>query len=516
MDPVTPLDIHPDDEHAGGPKPLPHTSKLFANLITNEFHRDYTRLVMAPMYKYGAERTAWLREMAEKMDMCFEKFDELHTNTPEPFAYWDAPLEPLGDVNPVIALLVISRYFDIKIDIALCASQHFCWSFVLAADAADSTRHQHNLFTVGGRAYRLAEAAGQFARHTHCIAEVGARRNEGGQCCHICGLWEGSPAPYEFCTHEENDCIEVGGVTSGSGIGTGRLSIGSLCAACCVFMTCAECGKFVCQSCFFRNPSAPQNPFMVSDTPGEKLVKVVCEKPGHGAECADCIATRTDLYFECDDCGRGYCLRCRNPSGRQVSTDLYGGYVDTYYNSENFDVPGARVKGGRSSLFVDNPLYRLEAFKPLTPQTPGSPTVVHFEETNLFEFCVGCDSGRCRRCIKVHAWKTDVGLEKRPTASKYRHCNESGCGKSYCEECVNICAKVCVNCNTWVLCRMCDLMGNIITGVPDALQENWCGEPGCMDSNEKAKLDDLKGPWEDGWVPEAGVPLPSEDTQIAS
>lgn len=514
MDPVMPLDIHPDDKRAGGPVLLPHTEKLFANLISNEFHMDYTRAVLMPMYNYGQNKNIWLRTMEERMRQCFEKFDELHEENPEPFVHWDAPLQPLGEINPVIALLVISKYFDIKVDIALCASQHFCWSFVLAANSEIIGPHQQlNHFTMGGRTYSNVEIDGRFARHTHCLAEVGARKNEGGQCCYTCGLWEGSPAPVEYCGDNKDMFVEVGGVTNGAAIGVGRFSMGSLCAACVIFMTCAECDKFICQSCFFKSPTGPQNPLMVSDVAGLRLLKVVCAQPGHGAECVDCIATRADLYFECEKCGRGYCLRCQNPTGRQVSTDLYGGSMRVYQNDLISEVPGVKLRGGRPTPFAENPLCRLAAFKPAKPQVPTARPPVTFTEHNLFEICIGCEKALCRKCVPSHAW--EKGLEKRPNASKYRQCLESACGKFYCENCVNACANVCTKCKTWVCCRMCDLMNNTITGVPDALQGRWCGQPDCMDRSGVGKLGDLEGPWEDGWVPRHVLPRPTNQHEAA-
>lgn len=77
--------------------------------------------------------------------------------------------------------------------------------------------------------------------HTHCVAEVGARKAEGGTVCQNCGLWEDELSPEKF--RQEGIVKEYAGIKWGSGIGDGRMAIGSCCTDCVREMTCAGCNR---------------------------------------------------------------------------------------------------------------------------------------------------------------------------------------------------------------------------------------------------------------------------------
>jgi len=490
---VMPLTPHPDDAWAVPPNLVHQTSKLLANLMLKDFNVSYVRRLLCPMFKYGQEKRFWLRDMENLLNAQYAEYETRHRENTEPFPRWNAPLNPLGDINPVISLLALSRNMDIQLDFSLCAAQHFCWSFVLAGEEAPLDLNRPAMFQVniGPNTFQLPQRVGddQEVLHTHSLAEIGARTSEGGQCCHVCGLWEGVPSPFEYCDGDE--ITDLGGIKTGNGIGGGRYSIGNLCIDCRKMQTCGECGKFVCHNCCFANPAAPQNPLMTMDPPEVQYLKFICEQ--HGAECVECVSTRPENYFECDECGLGLCLRCEPPFGTNITTDLYGGEMD-FMTMSDFDT-ALKLPYAKKSSFFRSRFCRLKAFKPLLPQDPDDMKgLLTLAEARQFEFCDGCDSTICIHCIgKLQAHRP---TPSRPTTTLYTSCRE-GCGSVFCEQCEKDFASKCKSCGVYV-CDECDWEMTMFD-VPHELEKEWCRAPGCMEKAGTSKLDDLRGPWEDGW-----------------
>jgi hypothetical protein len=118
-------------------------------------------------------------------------YDDLHGATPDPFIKWDPANVPLGDINPIIALLGVARYLKITLDFAFCASMHFCWSFILADRAPMQLPFQpmnqnmfqvlmggnHTVFQVPMLNYRTGRTL-----HTHTLAEIGDEKQRVGSC----------------------------------------------------------------------------------------------------------------------------------------------------------------------------------------------------------------------------------------------------------------------------------------------------------------------------------------------
>ncbi|KAF8251417.1 hypothetical protein K440DRAFT_670083 [Wilcoxina mikolae CBS 423.85] len=492
---IMPLTPHPDDAFAEPPTLVHQKSKLLANLMPKDFNISYVRRLLCPMFKYGQEKRLWLQDMENLLNGQYAEYEALHTENPESFPYWNAPLMPLGDINPVISLLALSRYMNIQLDFSLCAAQHFCWSYVVAGEPL-SDLNQPAMFQVniGSNTFQLPQHVDEDddrnVLHTHSLAEIGARIAEGGQCCHVCGLWEGAPSPFEYCDGDE--ITDIGGIKTGNGIGEGRYSIGNLCIDCREMETCGECGKFVCHNCCFANPAAPQNPLMTFAPPEVQHLKFICDH--HGAECEECVSTTPQNYFECDECGLGLCLRCGPPFGLQITTDLYGGEMD-FQTMNDFDAD-LKLPYPKKSSFFRSRFCRLNAFKPRDLQDPGDMLgLLTLSEARQFEFCDGCDSAICIQCIA--RLQTHRPIFYRPNATLYTCCRE-GCGSVFCESCENNFASKCKSsCGVYV-CDECD-WNLAFFCVPNQLEKEWCRTSGCMDKSRTGKLDDLRGPWEDNW-----------------
>jgi hypothetical protein len=509
---VQPQDPHPDDNLVPNPAQFSVEPKMFANVIPPGFQMAYTRLLMAPQSKSETERAQWLESMGITMLRDFRAWHEGERMRGHPFEHWDAPLAPLGDVHPAIALLVAARLMRIQLDYSFCASQRFCWSYILSSNAEANNRTTQlfgdtpaGMFHINldNRTYNLpqAVATGDSDLHTHSLAEINARRMERGQVCYLCGLWEDIRAPQILCASEQT--TELGNVFSGPGIGNGRQSIGSLCCDCRRMLTCIRCNKFYCHNCCFANPTV-QNPLM-SEPPRLDHIRYICTEFDHGPECLDCVSTGQQNYFQCDTCSTGYCLRCMPPSGLRCATTLFGGSMDI--SEQDNPVGGLRMKYSKTTALSHNKLATFAAFKPRRSQSLSLPSTIYtVGEAFLFEYCDGCDRALCSDCVST----TDTLVEEfkfyRQTASHYLVCSQ-GCGRRFCGNCRDA-ITVCLSCKEQGICDQC-LWERILTGLPSFSNRWWCRAAKCRANRDNiAMLDDLHGPWEDGWAPPIPKPNP--------
>lgn len=177
----------------------------------------------------------------------------LDTRAREGLTYWNAPAFPLGDPHPVIALLAVSKYLSITLDIAFCASRHDCYSFLHGRsiwENINGSSPQHADVTILNEATGVSwtmqthiSPDGSAPLHTHCVAEIRGRRETGAPFCQNCGLWEDELSPEEF--RGEGTVREYAGITWGTGIGLGRLAVGNCCTDCVRELTCYGCNAYV-------------------------------------------------------------------------------------------------------------------------------------------------------------------------------------------------------------------------------------------------------------------------------
>ena len=181
------------------------------------------------------QRKAWLR------------------SNPRP-EYWNPSSEFLRDPHPLIALISFAKYRGIRLDIEYCVSREFCYSFLygrpefVPANPPVGVQPMH-LTVFNNATGEPTSVVGNIPHqplshrlHTHCVAEVGRRRDNGGGTCTNCGLWEDMPSPPAF--RESGPVTDIGGIRIGKPIGTGRIAIGSLCSNCVVNMTCESCNAY--------------------------------------------------------------------------------------------------------------------------------------------------------------------------------------------------------------------------------------------------------------------------------
>ena len=498
---------HPDDEYAGRPLDIRSMRKAYANILPKTFHFEYTRLLLAPMFLHGQERQNHLARLANVMGDEMEaigSYDDLHESTPDPFIEWGPSDVPLGDVNPIIALLGVARYLKITLDFAFCASMHFCWSFILAERVPMPLQFQLvnqgmlQILLANNTVFQVPMLNNRTERmlHTHSLAEVGARKTAGGQVCYVCGLWENSPAP-NVPGEQRLDTNDIGGYVTGPGIGEGRMSIGSLCVDCQEFMTCGVCGKFICQNCMFGDPSGPANPFSIG-LPDLEHVRMVCTQPGHSPECIDCVASRSDLYFECEECGGGTCLRCYPPNGKRIRTNLFGGTLDM--TEQDSTQEGMHIPYSKTWPITSHRVGHLKAFQAGAAQNADDVLqLVVVEESYIFEYCDGCNTASCTDCMAKHGeiMSNPGEFFARPSASLWTICG-AGCGRVFCESCIEDPATIlkCQTCDRWE-CNKC-MKHRIYFGVPDGMDGTWCDGPKCCQGPTfQGKLADLVGPWEE-------------------
>jgi hypothetical protein len=494
-----PLSPHPDDEKAGKKLSIRNLRKLFANIINNDFHFSYTTPLLMPQFVDGPDKTVWLQQMHATLTGQFSQHERFKQSHPNIGHLWDAPLYPLVDHNPILTLLALARYLDIELDFGLCAAQQFCKSFQIASNAIAAGII--NRATIPLQVANLNFAVplhpmfGDRIGHTHALAAVGQRKAEGGRECHLCGLWETSPAPAIFCDGEEIE--DLAGIKTGSGIGRGRYSVGNLCPDCIEMSTCAECGVFVCHNCE-HPPAGVLNPLIAMDDAG---IMICCKGVGHLPECNECGTSRGDLYFECHECQIQYCLRCEPPTGKVVVADAWGGDVDID--------PDLWVCYGKRSLYSEKELSGLVGFTPeLDPLDDNAFST--FVEMDMFESCVSCSTSMCAKCISRTNLRAETHsfFASKPNACQWKYCH-TGCGSVYCTECnedwLDPCCK---QCKGRYMCTNCDTedVPAYVHGCLEAGGETrWCPRKDCMLDSGILDFSDLRGPWEFGYV----APAPS-------
>ncbi|TGZ84968.1 hypothetical protein EX30DRAFT_368089 [Ascodesmis nigricans] len=325
---VTPLSPTSSD-HASIyniPDPATMPRYLFANVIPMWFHLSYTSRLVTPQHLHGAKKLQY--EIAVQTCLAHQQHFKERSESRSPADAsasghkWTPPFYPLGDPNPITALLAVAKFLHIQLDIRFCANGANCFSYVNAKynppppDLSDipgappaSSFIVMNLAT--GNAYKVPQTlpSGEQLLHTHSLSELGARRFNGGRECGKCGLWEDAPAPALFCKGTE--IVEVAGVSTGPGIGEGRTTIGDVCGECVRGMTCQGCRKFLCPSCAFPDLTLPENPLMDQDHTDPEEVRWYCRNFTHGPFCTTCTTERLELFFNCDSCNTPpICLRC--------------------------------------------------------------------------------------------------------------------------------------------------------------------------------------------------------------
>lgn len=165
---------------------------------------------------------------------------------------WVAPAFPLGEPHPLVALFALAKYLDITLDICYCVSRRDCFSFVYGRPvwenvnrpAPQSYTEASVVNTGTGETIPVKMSLSQYDNiglHTHCVAEVAARREKGGTTCQNCGLWEDELSPEEF--RGEGAMKEYAGIAWGTAIGLGRIALGSCCTDCVTEMTCYGCNR---------------------------------------------------------------------------------------------------------------------------------------------------------------------------------------------------------------------------------------------------------------------------------
>ena len=126
-----PLSPHPDDAPTQSVLFDLAKPKLLPNLLPREWLVNYLCPLLCPLFKRDPPRASWLLALRAIVLNQHREYEAGFGNEPDPFPYWDAPLVPLGDVNPIISLLAITRFLKIKLDFSLCAARECCWSFLL-------------------------------------------------------------------------------------------------------------------------------------------------------------------------------------------------------------------------------------------------------------------------------------------------------------------------------------------------------------------------------------------------
>ena len=197
--------------------------------------------------------------------------------------------------------------------------------------------------------------------HTHSLAEVGARRTQGGQPCHVCGLWGGSASRDKFCDGDGDDddddiAFKIGGRRTDPAIGEGRISVGNLCRECREMQACDGWQKFVCHNCLFADWNAYPSPYIAVDPSQVEHLRFVCS--AHGGECGDCMDASAGRYIKCEDCNNSFCLRCEPPSGAKLATDVYDGKLTFVAAAASCTPPSAVY--ARKTACVRSRLYVLQ------------------------------------------------------------------------------------------------------------------------------------------------------------
>ncbi|KAG0128038.1 hypothetical protein HOY82DRAFT_671769 [Tuber indicum] len=337
-DQLTPLRRHPCDPVIPGElparlsdwKPKPN---LFANMIPFEFHFEHTMALITPHNLNTLTYWSFLHASRQTIGLQREVF--LKSN-PRP-ALWNPPLNStLRDPHPLIALLSVAKFKKIELDICYCMNGRRCYSFLYGRPAfmnVNQTNTDQPAYHVtvtdstSGLPRRFTPTAdslgGGMKLHTHCVAEVGKRREDGGGACANCGLWEDKLAEekHRGATPARN----IGGVLTGDSIGVGRISVGNLCLECTTNMTCVSCNAFYCNSCLFRTiPQLPPIPTAI-EPPDPEFLHMICSKSVHGPYCRDCL----DIYTStCVDCDEKMCTKCLTPNGLAISTNIFGRALD--------------------------------------------------------------------------------------------------------------------------------------------------------------------------------------------
>ena len=246
---------------------------------------------------------------------------------------------------------------------------------------------------------------------------------------------------------------------------------------------------------------------MTLDPHDIEYFKILCSREGHRAECIECISTRADLCFECEECGRSKCLRCTPPNGRLTVTNLYGSNIDFVGDPDDPDDECQGLEYGKSTPLMKDPLYGFKGLRPdfdLRPHNPIAKTL-SIQRATQFELCDGCDSATCSACIIQFTNKNMFQLSYRAGTTLYTPCNQ-GCDRIFCTECDGL-----YNRHTcgWCVCTRCQRESRQFD-TPLEADIVWCNGRGCVGDTGMMELEGLRGPWEDGWVEPPPVQIPVE------
>ncbi|KAG0636347.1 hypothetical protein HOY80DRAFT_1024480 [Tuber brumale] len=375
-DQLTPLRRHPYDPVIPGEFPArlsdwKHKPNLFANLIPFEVHYEHTMALITPQNLNTLDYWSFLHANRQAIGLQREAY--LKSN-PRP-TLWSPPQNStLRDPHPLIALLAVARFKGIELDISYCMNGRRCYSFLYGRPEfvnvnQNIPNQQAHVVTVSDAVHGLprrftptAEVWGEEMKlHTHCVAEVGKRRDDGGGACVNCGMWEDQLAEEKH--RGAAPARNIGGVLTGDSTGLGRISVGNLCLECSTNMTCVSCNAFYCNSCLFRTmPPLPPIPTAI-EPPDPGFLKMICSKSLHGPYCRDCLETYTATCIDCDE---KVCTKCLTPDGLAISTNTFGRALDldeSYGVTYHARVERAGNYGGWDKIIPDTDNIRPDFFE---------------------------------------------------------------------------------------------------------------------------------------------------------
>ena len=313
LDGVEPLDDMPPGYEAL-PKGTPY---LLANVLPSYFLQLYTPHALTPQYLHTAHRASYTSELHILLGAQLKHRHRL-LNKPYPHPHFTPPSYPLADPHPLLTLFLATKYLSVSLDLGFCASRHYCYTFLstsLSPPPPPQARPLPNYHITDPRTGATTSIPIDLppSLHTHSLAPHNDRRAAGGQPCSICGCWEDTGPT-------TGNTIQIANLTAPVAEGP---TYGFLCPECSTALTCASCGKFICQNCaWFNTPGEEVDP------DDDDIIRWSCDNRAHGPHCGRCVREKKDLFFECEQEGcekeGALCLRCWPPDGRVLVGNVYG------------------------------------------------------------------------------------------------------------------------------------------------------------------------------------------------
>ncbi|PWW73021.1 hypothetical protein C7212DRAFT_366241 [Tuber magnatum] len=345
-----------------------------------------------------------------------------------------------------------------------------------------------------------AESGDAIKLHTHCVAEVGKRREDGGGACVNCGLWEDRLAEAQ---HQGNTAMKnIGGVLTGDSIGIGRISVGNLCLECTTNMTCISCNA--------STPPLPRIPTAV-ELPDPEFLQMICTRNKYTDTCVDCDEKQEHAgnyggwdkmlseekgprphYFETDsdseidgDISTWNSLDdFENGDGMESRSDNYQLISDAEYKKKTSTANSA---SSTSKCFPSSSQESEESYDFIEQDPDSDPLnssltsrlhqLIHdpriILSTRVTEKCDGCNDLLCSFCLN---YDVDLGT-KIYEATEYQEC-AGKCGLRICKSCLHGEEFVRVwcyeQCGAW-LCPLCTYGKRDVVFVchPGSRGERW-------------------------------------------